>query len=191
MSSVDASRVQLRVEKNRKHKAPVAQQFNRHQLLPSNVHRPCSTLCILFSLRFTPRAASESHISSTSSIVPLMPATRAGTRQGSRQPAPYPQDVAGPSNQTIEVFLVDDEGPHRKRQAVERKSAKQRSKQKAKAPLPPASEIIEISSDDDELPPKKPSLVVHSIEKRVKELEEVRPLLRCPDWGKSLIASTF
>ncbi len=110
-----------------------------------------------------------------------MPATRSGIRLGSRQPAPYPQDVAGPSNQPNGVLSVVDDSLPRKRQAVERKSAKQRSKQKAKAPLPPASEIIEISSDEDEPPPKKPSLGANTIEKRVKELEEVRPLLCCPD----------
>lgn len=111
-----------------------------------------------------------------------MPATRSGIRQGSRQPAPYPQDVAGPSNQNYSVVFVDgDLGVPRKRQPIEGKSAKQRSKQKAKAPLPPASEIIEISSDDEERPPKKPTLAVNTIEKRVKELEEVCPLLCCPD----------
>ncbi|KAI1796402.1 hypothetical protein LXA43DRAFT_987482 [Ganoderma leucocontextum] len=101
-----------------------------------------------------------------------MPATRSGIRQGSRQPAPYLQDVAGPSNANGVLLVVDDDGPPRKRQAVERKTAKQRSKQKAKAPLPPASEIIEISSDDDEPLAKKPAVSVNVIEKRVKELEE-------------------
>ncbi|TBU47281.1 hypothetical protein BD309DRAFT_998473 [Dichomitus squalens] len=100
-----------------------------------------------------------------------MPATRSGVRQGSRQPGPYLQDMAGPSNLDF-VHVVDDEGPPRKRQAVERKSNKQRSKQKAKAPLPPASEIIEISSDEDEPLAKKPSGSTAAFEKRINELEE-------------------
>ena len=107
-----------------------------------------------------------------------MPATRSGARQGSRQPVPYPQGVAGPSNPNVIHVEVDDDGPPRKRQAVERKATKQRSKQKAKPPLPPASEIIEISSDEDEPPARKPLGSAAANEKRIKELEEVRPLLR-------------
>ncbi|KAL1942497.1 hypothetical protein VTO73DRAFT_6099 [Trametes versicolor] len=57
--------------------------------------------------------------------------------------------------------------------AVERKTARQRAKQKARAPLPPSSEIIEISSDDDEPPAKRRSSgSMTALERRVKELEE-------------------
>ncbi|KAI0365632.1 hypothetical protein BV20DRAFT_1003797 [Pilatotrama ljubarskyi] len=83
-----------------------------------------------------------------------MPATRTESRQGSRPATHYHQ------------ASVD-------KLAVEKKSARQRSKQKARAPLPPPSEIIEISSDDDDAPPaKRPSGSTTALERRVKELEE-------------------
>lgn len=100
-----------------------------------------------------------------------MPATRATTRHGSRQPQPYPQDnVAGPSRSNA---IVEGGPPHR-RQPVDRKASKQRAKPKPRAPLPPAAEIIEISSDEDEPPLRKVTGSHLAYEKRIKELEEVR-----------------
>ncbi|RDX50111.1 hypothetical protein OH76DRAFT_483720 [Lentinus brumalis] len=101
-----------------------------------------------------------------------MPATRAATRHGSRQPQPYPQDLAGPSNNNT-IVLPDDEAPSRKRSTAERRVSKSNVRQKARAPLPPAAEIIEISSDEDEAPPrKKPTTSSSVYEKRIKELQE-------------------
>lgn len=106
-----------------------------------------------------------------------MPATRAAVRHGSRQAQPYPQDPAGPSDPNP-IVLQDDHGPPRKRLvAAERKVSKSNAKQKARAPLPPAAEIIEISSDEDDAPPRKRSTTSSSVyERRIKELQEVRRL---------------
>ncbi|RPD78297.1 hypothetical protein L226DRAFT_610241 [Lentinus tigrinus ALCF2SS1-7] len=101
-----------------------------------------------------------------------MPATRAAVRHGSRQPQPYPQDPAGPSNSNP-IVLQDDDKPLRKRPTAERKVSKSNPKQKARAPLPPAAEIIEISSDEDEPPPRKKTATSSSAsEKKIKELQE-------------------
>ncbi|KAI0779780.1 hypothetical protein C8Q74DRAFT_1261031 [Fomes fomentarius] len=100
-----------------------------------------------------------------------MPATRATTRHGSRQPQPYPQDnVAGPSHPNAIVIM--EAGPPHRRQPVDRKASKQRVKPKPRAPLPPPAEIIEISSDEDEPPLRKVTGSHLAYEKRIRELEE-------------------
>ncbi|KAI9068064.1 hypothetical protein FKP32DRAFT_1663933 [Trametes sanguinea] len=102
-----------------------------------------------------------------------MPATRTEPRQGSSRPAPHLRQASldvRPAA-TVVTLLSDDESPPRKKAAIDRQSARQRSKQKAR--LPPASEIIEISSDDEAPPPaKRPSSSVTALERRIKELEE-------------------
>ncbi|KAI0769654.1 hypothetical protein BD413DRAFT_604785 [Trametes elegans] len=104
-----------------------------------------------------------------------MPATRtAVVRQGNRA-APMARqasiDVRLATPEIISISSGDESRPFKKL-ALEKKSARQRSKQKARAPLPPASEIIEISSDDDAPLPKRPSGSMSTLERRIKELEE-------------------
>ncbi|KAI0743853.1 hypothetical protein C8Q80DRAFT_1272487 [Daedaleopsis nitida] len=108
-----------------------------------------------------------------------MPATRAASRHGSRPPQPYASGNAGPSNAVLPLFVDDDDdGPPRKRHVVDRKPSKQRAKQKARAPLPPAAEIIEISSDEDEPLAKRPSGSMSAIERKIRELEEENKRLK-------------
>ena len=107
-----------------------------------------------------------------------MPVARTVTRAASRQLSPrlhHPGHVqvaqAGPSNPAAHPIMVaDDDGPARKKQAIGRKASKQRSQQNARAPSP--SEVIEISSDEDDAPVvKKRDTKVY---KQLKALEEVR-----------------
>lgn len=106
-----------------------------------------------------------------------MPATRTESKQAGRSTThhrPGSVDVR-PAGSDIVILSSDDGSPLRKKATVERKTARQRAKQKARAPLPPSSEIIEISSDDDEPPAKRRASGSMSVlERRVKELEEVR-----------------
>ncbi|KAI0329184.1 hypothetical protein GY45DRAFT_1371745 [Cubamyces sp. BRFM 1775] len=105
-----------------------------------------------------------------------MPPTRSEPRQGSSRPVTQLRH----SSLSLDVRPVegaitlssDDESPPRKKAAVEKKSVRQRSKQKARVPLPPTTEIIEISSDDEVPIPKRPSGSMTALERRIKELEE-------------------
>ncbi|KAI0633321.1 hypothetical protein C8Q77DRAFT_1114328 [Trametes polyzona] len=117
-----------------------------------------------------------------------MPATRTDTRHVSRSATLLRQSSADPvrliKSEVVDLSTNDGTRP-RKKLVVEKKSLRQRSKQKARAPLPPPSEIIEISSDDDDAPPaKRPSGSMSALERRVKELEEENK-----KWKQALLAS--
>ncbi|KAI0661186.1 hypothetical protein C8Q70DRAFT_1052293 [Cubamyces menziesii] len=104
-----------------------------------------------------------------------MPPTRSEPRQGSSRPVAQSRhgsvlDVR-PVGGAI-TLSSDDESPPRKKAAVEKKTVRQRSKQKARVPLPPTTEVIEISSDDEVPVPKRPSGSMTALERRIKELEE-------------------
>ncbi|KAI1784737.1 hypothetical protein LXA43DRAFT_1066518 [Ganoderma leucocontextum] len=98
--------------------------------------------------------------------------THAVTRQGNSRPAPYPQQRAGPSNSLRTMFEIDDDSPCHRRHAAGHTTTVRYSKQKAKTPLPPTSEVIEISSDEDKPPAKTSPLSVSGIRKRMKDLEK-------------------
>ncbi|KAI0829605.1 hypothetical protein BC628DRAFT_1408472 [Trametes gibbosa] len=103
-----------------------------------------------------------------------MPATRTEMKHASRSTPNHRQasiQVRRPASEVV-TLSSGEYSPPRKKMVPEKKSAKQRSKQKARAPLPPPSEIIEISSDDDEPPAKRSSGSMSLAERRVKELEE-------------------
>ncbi|KAI0675052.1 hypothetical protein C8Q78DRAFT_517851 [Trametes maxima] len=102
-----------------------------------------------------------------------MPATRTEHRQGSRSATLLRQGSADVRSAGSDIIALssDYESSAHKKVVAEKKSARQRSKQKARAPLPPPTEIIEISSDD-EPPPKRPSTSTHPLERRIKQLEE-------------------
>ena len=103
-----------------------------------------------------------------------MPPARVTTRQMSRQLSPYvqPQAQPGPSHPVQDaIILSEDEGPARKKRAVNARSSR-RTNNKARAP-PPSASVIEISSDDDdEVPQRRPA--APKSDKKTKALEEVR-----------------
>ncbi|KAH9858391.1 hypothetical protein C2E23DRAFT_716756 [Lenzites betulinus] len=103
-----------------------------------------------------------------------MPATRTETKHTSRSTTNHRQASLEVRRLGSEIVALSsgDDSAHRKKMVHEKKSARQRSKQKARGPLPPPSEIIEISSDDDEPPAKRSSGSMSAVERRVKELEE-------------------
>ena len=106
-----------------------------------------------------------------------MPPTRSEPRQGSSRPVAQSRHGSVLDVRPVEGAITlssDDESPPRKKAAVEKKTVRQRSKQKARVPLPPTTEIIEISSDDEVPVPKRPSGSMSVLERRIKELEEVR-----------------
>ena len=105
-----------------------------------------------------------------------MPPTRSEPRQGSSRPVAQSRHGSVLDVRPVEGAITlssDDESPPRKKAAVEKKTVRQRSKQKARVPLPPTTEVIEISSDDEVPVPKRPSGSMTALERRIKELEEV------------------
>ena len=160
--------------------ALVGFKVNRHPL-PTSWLLPPSAPPGLYATPLHSLPAPSSHAIT-------MPATRTITRTGSRQPTPrlhHPAHAhahpaqAGPSNPAAHpIVLEDDEGPARTRRSVERKASKPRSQQKARAPpSSQPSEVIEISSDEDDAPlVKKKRESKADASRLLKAAQEVRGL---------------
>lgn len=94
------------------------------------------------------------------------------------------QPVTGPSNVRVPVIVIDDDdpSPSSKGKSRDRKHLRPKPTVKTLGPQPPApdSDIIEVSSGDEDKPLAKRSRLVNDADKkRIEALLQVRPCQSC------------